>query len=327
MRFEANKAVDEGGAVKLVKTETSFLDASFVENVVEVGDGAATAIDSASVGFARARFVRNVATSGNGGAVSSAGSAAIEFFPTSSTMQAAMVACAETSVDVVTDWSATSATCSPISYGSTGNTCDYWPQGCADIIGSVGVAYTVEGGCAGCACYGGFGSTGGTEERYYELRSNATTVRGSPRSGAVKVDSFCLAGGRYEIQAIDTLGDGWFGGQVRIFVKDARGAILEEIQGPTPFDGWASTVVEFTVPTSSLASIADSNGAPRGGGGLVYWTDVEPAGEILVVGANSARYGQLLCDARRPPRAVDGDHSHGRQRRDDLRAVDIRASR
>lgn len=125
--FEKNFA-DEGGAVAILKTSpASFLDTTFRSNTA-TDRGAALFISDSDIGIGRCRFSRNVAEEGDGGAVASYGQSEVHFFPTNSSLEAALVACPRTQVDVITDMSVTTATCSPVEFSGTGNTCDYWPR-------------------------------------------------------------------------------------------------------------------------------------------------------------------------------------------------------
>lgn len=306
--FAKNSAV-EGGAVYLFKTEspaTFFVDSIFWRNQAISGGAGIYSSDSIA-GLSRCQFIENIVTDGYGAAVYVSGpSSAVEFFPTSSPLQNTLIDCARTTVHVITDWSSTTARCEPILTGTinTGNTCDYW-QSCSYVDGNtlLGIEADV---CKGCACFGGLSTGLVTPERYFllvsEANSTAVEFEGA-RAAAIKVDSYCLQGGRYTIQAIDTLSDGWFHGHLRVVILPD----FAVVEGVTPFSGAASAAVEFDVPESSLHSFAQGNQAPRGGGAVVFSEKVSPMGTIIDLGQNTAKYGNF--SATLPVSIVRWDNS------------------
>lgn len=141
-------------------------------------------------------------------------------------------------------------------------------------------------------------------QRYYVLTKDdgATTkiiTRGGLRASASRIRSYCLEAGSYAIQAIDTLSDGWFSGDLRVVVDTGHSRV--EYRGITPFAGAASSILEFSVPARQLQSIAGSNRA-GGGGGVVFWQEVEPLGAIIDIGDNQAVYGNYIAT---PPTVLE----------------------
>lgn len=134
-------------------------------------------------------------------------------------------------------------------------------------------------------------------QRYYVLtKSDGTTAkiiaRGGLRASASRMRSYCLDAGSYAIQAIDTLSEGWFSGDLRVVVNTGDGRV--EYRGITPFAGAASNLLEFSVPAVPLQSVADSNRA-GGGGGVVFWEEKEPLGSVIEIGGNQAVYGDYIA--------------------------------
>lgn len=292
--FEENSAV-RGGAVALHNTDspaTSFIRSNFYRNTAKYY-GASVAVEQAVVGLSRCNFRGNIVSDGDGGVLHTSGSASnIQFFPTDSPLQDDLLGCDHTTVDVITDWSATTATCSPGTFGGTGNTCDFWPQGC-ELVSSDVVVVLEADECDGCACFGGVLGSESNGERYYTLTKDGETVGiAGARAAAVKVDTYCLEQGTHRIQAIDHRGEGWFQGHMRVVVHGDSDNDAFVVEGITPFSGNASDVVEFTIPAYSSQSLAESNRA-SGGGAVLFWKDVEPAGTILDGGGNVAAYGNL----------------------------------
>ncbi|KAJ8613641.1 hypothetical protein CTAYLR_003116 [Chrysophaeum taylorii] len=261
-----------------VRVASSILEANRVDGAEAVGG--AIAVREASLRIDNARVASNVAVAGNGGALAAVDDARVTFG-----------AATTTRVDVVTDMTATTFACEPVSLdGIDDTTCDSYDwQGCASI------SSMAENGtsCRGCACVG---------DRYFAVSSSSASsfyYEGSVRAASLKVDTLELEPGDYSLRAYDAFSESWWGGTVAVYVHRAPGVTTgPEIAtkfGPALIAGDESEPLVFKIG-SPKTNVARENAAPLGGGAAVYWDTYEPVGLSTIVDENNTgKYGDFVA--------------------------------
>ena len=110
----------------------------------------------------------------------------------------------------------------------------------------------------------------------YESNSvdfNNDEMRGLPAAGALSKFSFCCAPGEYSINAIDTVGDGWWGGAYYSVLVDGVAVVREEMNRTS--SSRQTTPFTVTLPPSARTNFT-SNKALQGGGGAMFWDNAPP---------------------------------------------------
>lgn len=281
-----------GGAVSVEETSLTVQSTSFVDNVVfgSASLGGAVLLMNAGVGFRGVDFRRNAAVDGNGGGLAITGETSTASFSNDSC----------TIVDVVIDMTASgpNQTCGVIDFLDQGYTCDYWPQGCT-LVSSSGYD------CAHCACWQN------SPLRYVDVTlDDQVVLRALPRSGAIFATSTCLPRVErkawYVARAWDLAGAAMYGATIRVNVHEA--SVLKQYDVPALVQGsTASSPLYFQLDDNDDSPlyqpcVFDSNRAPSGGGGAVYWTVKAPEFiEGVEHFGNRANYGDFIAT---PPVAL-----------------------
>jgi hypothetical protein len=107
------------------------------------------------------------------------------------------------------------------------------------------------------------------------------------------------------IQAIDTVGDGWWGGALYTVIVNGETVIHEEMNSTSSTR--QSTVFSVALPASARIAFSE-NKASRGGGGAVFWEDTPP--EFLEdyrneSDSNTALYGDFAATPARTLSAMN----------------------
>ena len=130
------------------------------------------------------------------------------------------------------------------------------------------------------------------------LDKHGAPMRGLPLTNSVQKSSFCMAPGEYTIHAIDTAGDGWWGGGYYSVIVDGVTVVREEMNRMSSMQSTAFTVA---LPVSARAAFFE-NEALRGGGGGVFWEDAPPnniENYRSSSGSNTALYGDFIATPAR----------------------------
>ena len=125
---------------------------------------------------------------------------------------------------------------------------------------------------------------------------DGTLMNGSPLSSTTRRFSFCLEPGEYTLSAIDTQGDGWWGGAFYLLVVDGVTVVREEMGRLSP----SKQSVPFTIARPRTAFAA--NKAPEGGGGALFWSVVQPENSEQYRNesdSNEAAYGSYIATPAR----------------------------
>ena len=166
-----------------------------------------------------------------------------------------------------------------------------------------------------CACGGGSARSIAVptyNSASYDFEGKA--MRGVPFASSLQKFSFCVAPGDYTMHAIDTHGDGWWGG-ARYYVYRNGAVIVYEEMG-TRSSSWQSTRISVALQPSARTTLSN-NRALQGGGGAIFW-EHEPPGNIKRYrnesSSNKALYGNYVATPARTLlatnssyRAVSGD--------------------
>ena len=128
---------------------------------------------------------------------------------------------------------------------------------------------------------------------------NDEAMRGLPYVSAIQKFSFCAVPGEYTMHAIDVGGDAWWGGAYYSVIVDGE-TVLHEQMGQASSTK-QSTTFAVTLPVSARTAFSE-NKAPQGGGGAIFWEDIEP--ENLESyrnesGSNEAAYGKYAATPAR----------------------------
>ena len=126
---------------------------------------------------------------------------------------------------------------------------------------------------------------------------DGAALRGLPRPGTIELFSFCLAPAEYTIQAIDTAGDGWWGGAYYSVVVNGATVIHEEMTASTR-QSTTFTVSPSVAPHTSFFE----NKATHGGGGALFWADEPPKNAERYRNdstSNAASYGDYVATPAR----------------------------
>ena len=103
---------------------------------------------------------------------------------------------------------------------------------------------------------------------------NGDAMCGLPLSSTVQKFSFCCAPDDYVVHAVDTAGDGWWGGAYYSVIVDGVTVVREEMGSLS--SSVQSTMFSVALPSSTRTAFS-KNRAPHGGGGALFWEDVPPA--------------------------------------------------
>ena len=128
---------------------------------------------------------------------------------------------------------------------------------------------------------------------------NDAAMRGLPFASSIQKFSFCAVPGEYTLHAIDVGGHGWWGGAFYVVAVDGE-TVLHQEMGQTS-SSTQSTTFTVALPESARTSFSE-NKAPHGGGGAVFWEDVEPENLNLYrdeSGSNKAAYGNYAATPAR----------------------------
>lgn len=306
VRDNAATDVDgSGGAVVLRSSGTAapvFLnDIRFLRNRVVGREGIGGALymqnAAARVSAASSFECNEVETGPGGGAVAAMGvDSRLEFL---SSFADSSLAC-RTPLTVIADYTATTESCR-VTNQSASYTCDYWQRvrgdGCSESSNGGG---SVQFDCAGCACFDpDYLSTHGGD-RFFEIADDDTGEVlhvGTARAASWTRYDYCLEPGRaYKIRGVDNLGDGWYGGVLRV----SSPAVDSGEERVVTVEGYESlTPLHIDVPyDNSIAVTFASNAAPRGGGGDLFWDMQEPRGYPNAThrdGKSFAEYGNATA--------------------------------
>mmetsp|Transcript_89315 Transcript_89315/g.273532 ORF Transcript_89315/g.273532 Transcript_89315/m.273532 type:complete len:2355 (-) Transcript_89315:351-7415(-) len=198
-------------------------------------------------------------------------------------------------VSIMTDWTETRETCSPIPQGwNAGRFCAEFSSSCQSLAQDIS---QVLSDCDGCVCSDDF-------ETHYAITKlpdvGTVLYRGQPITSGIKRDTYCLSAGRYEVRAFDQRGKEWFGGRLWIDIEHADGTRHTVSASPNGTLPWLndteSVAVSFEVRERSTESAVRGNRAPKGGGAFVFLDGAdEPiglwSGAVVDGGGNVASYG------------------------------------
>ena len=117
-------------------------------------------------------------------------------------------------------------------------------------------------------------------------------MRGLPWPSSVTIFSYCVPPGDYTVHAVDTAGNGWWGGSFYSVIIDGATVIQEEM-------GRASSTRQSTAFTVAPSrTVFSENKAPQGGGGAVFWEHLPPVNADRYQddsGSNTAAYGDFAA--------------------------------
>lgn len=268
-----NRARGFGGAIKFAHCRTAvILGSTFDTNGASENGGAIFLTDSMDLSVVGGHFIGNAAGD-SGGAIATDSDTRLLF-----DVDACVL------VHFLVDFANTTKPCiPPKGHDSTldDRTCDFFPQGCT--IHDNDPSGPGRSACDGCACWYAV-------ERYASIAdrhgNNVGIVTGY--ADAMKTTAICLEPDeQHHFEAVDVFGSSWWGGTIQMLAPD--GTFL------TPrvtVDGNRSRRVGFTTPATD-SNVANRNIA-AGGGGVLYWVDVEPSGTIDGTN-NIAAYGSTIA--------------------------------
>ena len=101
----------------------------------------------------------------------------------------------------------------------------------------------------------------------------SSPMRGLPFPSSLTKFTFCVPPGEYTFHAIDSAGDGWWGGARYALIVDGAAAIDEEMNRTSSTR--QSTAFTVALPRSARTAFSE-NKASSGGGGAIFWTDEPP---------------------------------------------------
>jgi predicted outer membrane repeat protein len=137
-------------------------------------------------------------------------------------------------------------------------------------------------------------------------------MRGLPFPSSVTKSTFCVPPGDFTLHAVDTAGDGWWGGAYYSLILGGATVIQEEMGQISSTK--QSTTFTVALPKSAFTTFT-GNTAPQGGGGAIFWEDV-PTENIERYRnkstSNAARYGDYVATPARELLMATGDATSGR---------------
>jgi hypothetical protein len=98
-------------------------------------------------------------------------------------------------------------------------------------------------------------------------------MRGLPFPSSLTKFTFCVPPGDYVLHAVDSDGDGWWGGARYSVIVDGATAIDEEMNRTSSTR--QSTTFTVALPQSTRTAFSN-NKALQGGGGALFWEDEAP---------------------------------------------------
>ena len=121
-------------------------------------------------------------------------------------------------------------------------------------------------------------------------------MRGLPSAGSLAKFSWCVEPGEFILHAVDTAGDGWWGGAYYTVLVDGVTVVREEMNQTSSRQSTSFTVA---LPESARTKFL-SNKALQGGGGAIFWVD-EPPGNMEQYrnSSNTALYGDYVATPAR----------------------------
>ena len=99
-------------------------------------------------------------------------------------------------------------------------------------------------------------------------------MRGLPWPSSVTIFSYCVPPGDYTVHAVDTAGNGWWGGSFYSVIIDGANVMQEEMGRASSTR--QSTTFTVALSQSGVTAFAE-NTALHGGGAAIFWQERQPA--------------------------------------------------